>query len=152
MKFLSNIKKRLVPYILSALALGFGIAGLAIYMDSATTASIFVSSYCTDVIVAFIVAIALGAIALVVPFREIMFLGFITYFYTCIRFVTSILELFGGIIYGEETAVMPAQFVEIFVFTAISFIACLVAGILNADRKKSAEKLSLKSECTEVNK
>lgn len=119
----------------STLSLVLMIISLVLYIVNGASATSFISKYTISLFVAFGLSIAFSLLGLIINRQEVLFLQYFTSLYACLRFTASLAELFGGLVYGEESAKMPISFVMIIIFTLVSCIASLVFGILLMNKK-----------------
>lgn len=118
-------------YWLNVLSLICAAIALGLYVKYGATSSIFVTRLNKSLVAALIIGIVLCAVSVAKTFREVQFVSYLVFLYSAITFAVANIELFGGMIYGEETAVMPSVFVVIFALICVDWIAMLTAGIMN---------------------
>ncbi len=135
MKILDFFKTRKLSYWLSAAALVLTLIAFIVYLTTAKTSTPFITSYSTQVIVSFCIALGIGIFSLIITLKEVLYLQFVINFFTLGSFIASLIELFGGMAYGEETAVLPGSTVTIAVCVLVTCILALVAGIMKKDNR-----------------
>lgn len=130
--------------IASSVCLLFSLVSLILYIVFGTTATSFIGKYTTSLFVGFGLAIALGVAGLILNREEVLFLQYFASLYCCLRFLASLAELFGGLVYGEESAKMPASFVCIIAMTLIASIVSIIFGILLMKKRNAKKNVEVK--------
>lgn len=129
-------KRQKVSWLLSVAAAAAGAAALLLYLATGTTATPFVTSYSITVIAALAAGVTVGIVSLIVTQTELLYLQYVVFFFSFGSYIASLIELFGGMVYGEETAVMPASCVCIAACAAMAMGLSLAAAIVNRKTKK----------------
>lgn len=141
MKIINFFKKRSVWNWFELGLAVFALVTLILYLLTAKTSTSFVTEYSVEVIVSLVIGLVICAVSFFKDFREAIFVQYLVFLFCGLSFIISLIELFGGLMYGDAAAVLPASFVVIAVLVLVSSIVSLVVAILDKDKKKNKAKV-----------